>query len=335
MLDLQTRFLYTFTFKVAGVVDALKAMCTEVIEGRALWGCAEPPFHYKDELLDHVGRFLFPDTGAGQCEGESSLKGCAYLKLSDAQANHWFRDLKVVRTRGVNAGGKGEERHVVTPVAGPRFEVFLSPQGVGVLSIALAPKQAGLTPKETTEFNYRIAQYRRHPIATFRRRHPADDPATFDRLAPENRERVPAAPASDAPLEDRLGAPGGSFALPELIGVLLKPLLSHGLAPVAEGLKELTVYTVVRFGPEVDFGDPTVRDALAPLLSSLAQVEEEGHSGAARPAGRRERGAQSAALGGRRAAGGRAPGGRSAARAYAPRIPSRQLQRSEGPDRPR
>jgi len=274
--DLQTRFLDPFVFERHQFDDVAKAVRAVTIatrqgESTPLWKCAEPhrlysePHHlYKDELLDHVVSFLFPDVGA---------KGCGYFKVADAVANKWVHGTEVPLSGGV--------RMPVEIVPGPLIELFLSPQGVGVLSIALTPAKDGLSLDEALDFNYRVAQFRRRPITRFRKRHPSDDPPAYARLSPEQQAGIPLAPAEDAPLDQRLGAPGGSFDLTELIGLVLGPLERFGMPPLRPKHQELLVYTVARFGPEVYFADPVIRDRLAPLLAALAQVEEPGHPGTA------------------------------------------------------
>jgi hypothetical protein len=138
-----------------------------------------------------------------------------------------------------------------------------------------------LSPDEALDFNYRVAQFRRRPLTRFRKRHPSDDAPAFARLSPEQQAGIPLAPAEDAPLDQRLGAPGGLFDLTELIGLLLRPLTRFGMPPLRPKQQELLVYTVARFGPEVYFADPAIRDRLAPLLAGLAQVEEPDDPGTA------------------------------------------------------
>jgi hypothetical protein len=267
--DLQTRFLDPFVFEqhqFEEVAKAVRAVTIATRQGEAmpLWKCAEPHHLCKDELLDHVVSFLFPDVGA---------KGCGYFKVADAVANKWFHGMEVQLGGGV--------RMPVEIIPGPVIELFLSPQGVGVLSIALTPAKVGVSLDEALDFNYRVAQFRRRPITRFRKRHPSDDPPAYARLSPEQQAGIPPAPAEDTLLDQRLGAPGGSFDLTELIGLLLGPLTRFGMPLLRPQQQELLVYTVARFGPEVDFADPASRDRLAPLLAALAQVEEPGHPGTA------------------------------------------------------
>ncbi|HEV3263226.1 MAG TPA: hypothetical protein VG013_40700 [Gemmataceae bacterium] len=264
--DFQTRFLYPFVFERRRVAAASAALRAELWPGRDakphdLWECAEPHHLYRDELLDHVVGFLFTS---------AEVSGCGYLKIDDAAANAWFAQTEVQLHSGI--------RLPVRLVPGVRMEVFLSPQGVGVLSVALTPEQRGLPLDEAVAFNYQLAQFRRRLAAKIRKRHPKDDLKVWERIPPAEQGRIPAAPEDDAPLLRRLGAPGGSFTLDELIGHLLEPLQKHGLRSTQS---ELSVYTVARLGRGADFGDPAVRTRLAAYLSALAQVEEPGHAGMA------------------------------------------------------
>src|SRR5262249_51641292 len=62
---------------------------------------------------------------------------------------------------------KARQARPIQLVRGVHVEMFLSPQGVGVLSVALRPGKQSLpiSPEEASEFNYRLAQFRRHPLA--------------------------------------------------------------------------------------------------------------------------------------------------------------------------
>jgi hypothetical protein len=90
-------------------------------------------------------------------------------------------------------------------------------------------------------------------------------------------------PPEDAPLETRLGAYGGSFAMEELAQALLAPLEGEGLSWPNAGPGRAPVpfvFSVMRFGSEVDFDDPATRRQLSPVGAALAQVEEPSHAGA-------------------------------------------------------
>src|SRR2546423_14293297 len=77
--DLQTRFLYPFFWDRGRVKEASVGLLGATFsprdgQPRSLWEAAEPHHLYRDELLDHVIRFLFcsPDGG-----------GCGYFKIAD------------------------------------------------------------------------------------------------------------------------------------------------------------------------------------------------------------------------------------------------------------
>lgn len=271
--ELQTRFLYPFFFDRQCVKEATEALLNESVGLNlgtldSVWLRPDQRYHlYEDELLQHVADFLF---------GDPALAGCGYLVISDLANNAWFGNIEVELATGKRIG--------VRLVAGIRIEIFLSPQGIGVLSLALAPEQDELSLDEVTNFNYLLGQFRRRQVAVLRKKHPQDDPNTWERIPAEKRSQIPAVPAAEAPLAERLGAPGGAFNLNEFIEQLLSPLKQFNFGAdrdePSEYQKELCVYTVARFGSEADFADPAVRDSLAMFLAALAQVEEPGHAGA-------------------------------------------------------
>ena len=276
--ELQTRFLYPFFFgrqSVRQAAEALQAQTLTLSNGKShdLWACATPHHFYQDELLHHVIRFLFgdaPTTGAAAADEE---RACRYLKLSDVAANALFKDAELPAFR--------DAALPLRIIPGVGVEVFLSSQGVGVLSLALTPGKTNLSFAEACDFNYRLAQFRRRDATLIRLRHPQDTAATWERVPEANRAKIAPPPAADAPLQQRLGAPGGAFSLRELIGELLRPLETGESDARALGVQdELAVYTVARLGAEADFADANVREQLSPFLSALAQVEESGHAGA-------------------------------------------------------
>ena len=107
------------------------------------WTCSAPLEFYKEEVLDQVVKFLFP-TG--------DQAGCAYLRVSGEATQTWFQRAELELTSGAKLP--------VHLAAEPRIEVFLSNDGVGVLSVALTPGHLGLTPDKALEYNYRLAQCR-------------------------------------------------------------------------------------------------------------------------------------------------------------------------------
>jgi hypothetical protein len=262
LTDFQTRFLYPFAYQrhaareAGAALRAMKAPTQPGKDPRVVWECAEPSHAYRDELFEHVVHYLFANPEAA---------GCGYLRANKVLTDAWF------------GGAVLDATKLPLRLEGAAVEVFLSPEGVGVLSVTLAPAKKGLSPAEASAFNYRLAQFRRHDVGRLRLPHPEQNPAVWQRLSDEQKANVPPAPAEDAALTARLGVAGGRFDLEELLHFLLGPLeRDFGGHRVQD---ELVVYSVARFGADADFADQTVCDRLAPFLSGLAQVEEPSHSG--------------------------------------------------------
>jgi hypothetical protein len=167
---------------------------------------------YSEELTQTVSEFLFPGGGAPSCH---------YLRIEE-QAQRWFRNYVTVAFGG--------QTLFAARLDAPRVEVFLSCFGAGVLSISLRAKAkdwpergAGIPLQELKHFNYRLAQMRRpKTLATLGIPHPNEKLPDGKALA--DQARIPPPPAADAPLDQRLGAAGGRFTLPELVDFLLGPL---------------------------------------------------------------------------------------------------------------
>ncbi len=262
--DFQTRFLYPFFFDRQEVTTATAALEGATLAGKAgVWECADPKAVYTEEVLDHVVEFLFPAVHSA---------GCGYLKVSDAVSQAWFQGATVLL---------GDGRSLpVGLVPGLRIELFLSPYGVGIVTIALTPthlRSTPIDPSDAVEFNYRLAQLQPWSAAKIRLPHPGDSPESLARLTEADRQKILPSPPHDAPLANRLGKRGGTFTLAELVEQLLGPLKGLGMESVQP---IFSVYTVARCGPEADMGLSEVRDAIAPFLSALSQIEEPDHAGA-------------------------------------------------------
>jgi hypothetical protein len=250
-----------------------------------IWECAAPPGLYKEELLDHVDRFLFHDTE----------RGCRYLRISSAASSRWFNGLEAVlrepskKQEGETAKQSGETMgtfeswSVITPISlSPleSIEVFLTNYGVGLLSLSLRPKIAALDFAGVTLFNYKLSQLRTYTAPRLRIPHASENEKLWKKLSEAQKANIAPSPNSEAPLSERLGHAGGSFRLAELISeVLLGPLKALQVTPVQN---QLSVYSALRYGPEVDFEQEAVRTALASSLSAVAQIEEPSHAGAPR-----------------------------------------------------
>ena len=97
-------------------------------------------------------------------------------------------------------------------------------------------------------------------------------------MSVEQRQKIGSPPPDDAAFDQRIGVAGASFLLGELVSeILLKPLAHLGLGPFQD---QFSVYTVIRFGAEVDFNHAEVSGDLAAFFSAITQVEEPGHAGA-------------------------------------------------------
>lgn len=260
--DLQTRFLWPFVVARDRVPQAIAALQADRYQGATLWTRPEPPHAYRDEYLGHVAEFVFG--ASGDC--------CAYLVLDPAIGARWLKGVEL------NLGGEAW-LPLARRLPAPHMEAFLSPHGVGVLSLNLAPSVEGLTTAQALDFNYRLAQFRRRNTAVLRKRHPARSPDELAEIPAKDRAKMAPAPLPTADIDDRLAGPGGTFEPRELLDRLLQPLDHLGWRAVQN---ELSVFTVVRLEQGMDLGDPGMRDELAPLLSGLAQVEESRHAGAPR-----------------------------------------------------
>ena len=266
LLELHTRFLYRFFFDHRAVQRACAALESVTVPRRdgspvLLWEPAGPHVLYREELLDHVVRFLFDRPLP------TDPAGCGYFRLADPIANRWFGRIETQILGGTTIRVRSS-----TPA---QTELFLSDYGVGILSIALAPERDALSMETAAAFNYSLSQLRGRTETPLYIPHPAMDPDT--RLLAEQAARILPAPPSDAPIGERMGKPGGLFTLREVADDLLRPLAGLGLRGAHD---QLSVYTVARFDGGVDFDDPQARASLGPFLSMLAQVEEPSHAGA-------------------------------------------------------
>jgi hypothetical protein len=269
---LHTRLLYPFFLQRRCSEQAVEALLTlRCREDRPLWQCADPHPYYQREMLDNVRSFLFDQKTTGSCR---------YLKINDTTLHAWFHNWLLVRC-------PQREYFTVQLPGGPGIELFISPYGIGVLSITLlvgdklladgnAYTRAPLEPGDVQQFNYRLAQMRPATQPNLLIPHPSDHPFKSAPTGPAAAD-IPPAPAVDAPFDERLGTLGGVFTLDELQTLLLSPLQSLGLQAAQH---QFTVYTVARFPATLDFQQPEAGHRIGRLLSSLAQVEERQHAGA-------------------------------------------------------
>lgn len=208
---------------------------------------------YRQEILPSVRDFLF---GAGP-------GGCGYLRVPPDTANHWFRHGGAFRKADASKKTAGKSRPDVFEItlASPGIELFLSPHGAGVLSLAFEA-EAAEDLRYLQELNYRLSQIRSYTSFVFQLPHTEHHPDP--------------PPTPDAPLTQRLGHAGGPFRLSELAAFLLSPLQPLGYEAMQD---QFSVYSVTRFGARADFSEPGPSAALHPFLAALAHVEECAHPG--------------------------------------------------------
>lgn len=78
--------------------------------------------------------------------------------------------------------------------------------------------------------------------------HPSEAETRWSRIAEAHRIKLPAVPPVDAPARERIGRPGGSYSLTEVIEEVLAPLARFDRRDVQS---RLSIYTVVSFSSDV------------------------------------------------------------------------------------
>lgn len=269
---LHTRLLYPFSLQRRCCEQAVEALTNlRCQQNRPVWHCVDPHAYYRRDILDNVQRFLFAQETHG---------GCCYLKVDDTTLHAWFHNWLLVRC-------PQHEYFTAHVSGGPGIELFISPYGVGVLSITLQVgdklladghpyTRVPLEPGDAQQFNYRVAQMRPTTRPSLLLPHPNEHPFKPPPTGPMA-ATIPPAPISEASFTERLGVLGGEISLDELQTFLLSPLQPLGLEKVQD---QFTVYTVARFPPTIDFQSAQAGHRIGRLLSSLAQVEERQHAGA-------------------------------------------------------
>jgi hypothetical protein len=273
LVEAKTRFLFPFLIGELGVLEATQRLLSvsDATFGvkkseESAWIAEPPPHSYRDELMPHVRDYFFAT--------EATAETCAYLRLADKPTNRIFRNL-VATLR--------EKTSLPVELVRPGCEVFLAPQGLGVLALTLVPQPEELTPELVMDFNYLGAGRFPGVHLLLTMPHPSEDKARWSALTEGERLKIKPAPALDAPIGERAGVAGGRYTLGELAAYLLEPLCGAATndAPASPALTDTPcVYTVVRCSHQVDFGREESRAELGPLVSALAQVEEPLHAGA-------------------------------------------------------
>jgi hypothetical protein len=268
--EVQTRLLLPFFLARRNTHEAVQRLQDQLIRGHQLFESQSVDTlsnaFYRDEALRTALLSLFGETAAE----------ARYLCLKSEALNRLFPHNLSLLPANSYAG------YPVRFNSRPGIEIFLSPFGVGVLSMALELEterlaKQPLAPRDVLAFNYRLSQWERWNPARIRLEHPGDDAARWERIPLQTRANIPQPPLTEAPLEERLAAAGGEFALHELSDFLLQTLVQRfDLQPQQ---RQYSVYTVVRFDEQAVFSNLSTQDELRPFLAALSQVEEPNHPG--------------------------------------------------------
>jgi len=234
------RLLYPFWLDAGPLDRAVESLCQlrhhQAAAPKKTWLEAPAvPELYREGILPQVIQVLF-----GFRQGTQR-----YLRIEPETLRHWFPEGGIVAQQGGQA-------YPLKP-AGEGIELFLSPHGVGVLSLAFGcqPQDAGGLPA----LNHRLSQLR-GPDAC--------------------RLQIPQAAGIEAPspqakFEQRLGVPGGAFLWEEWVEFLLAPLHAHGLQ---ETQPRLSVYSLTCFDDAKVFAEAS-QAGLKAFLSDLAEAGEQ------------------------------------------------------------
>jgi len=250
-----TRLLHPFLFSRCAP-NALGALLRDVSEtssfhGKPLWQAAVPDDDalYLREMLEPARALLF----------DQQPGGCRFLQVNpDALAYAFCRSHSA--TLKVEVPRKSSE-FSISIAPHPGIELWLSPLGFGVLSIAF---EVECPIVELTTINYQLSQLDE-------KRRPRLRITSTQRAAPA------AAEGSQDLLESRLGRLGADFDLTELIGWVLSPLKLADYRPFLS--KQLAVHTAIRMGPGLNFNDPLEREGISHAMSTLSLLEDPQHAG--------------------------------------------------------
>lgn len=316
-LAVHTRFLVPFELTYGAVPSSpdpfsIEQMVArfkeEKFDGKQVWKQAsldgEPkdiPGSYRIGFLDPPLRFLF---------GKSGTRACRYLRVEQAVCTRILKNGMqcLLPVRGAREEGANDDLVAAMPrTISPEvaIELWLLPNGLGVLAISLAFKGSESHPLSCAEvgaLNYFLSQGPRRRPAALRLKPRPDDPAELSGVPSE--EMASTGSAADHPsaqksskhdepwktgvrpyvpevlrefMRERLSRPGGEFTLDQLRGWLLLPAAKDGrLASLQD---QFSVFTTVLFDTAVTFSPESCGGTMAQFLSALAQIEESGHPG--------------------------------------------------------
>ncbi|MFM8331815.1 MAG: hypothetical protein ACKN9T_09010 [Candidatus Methylumidiphilus sp.] len=246
-LEHSVRLLYPFWMAAGPLDKAVESLCQLRHPGqqqtpKKTWRAdLKIPELYQQDVLPLVAQVMF-----GFRQGANR-----YLRIDPDTLGCWFpSDGQMAPAQA--EGGEKLPHYPVKPV-GEGIELFLSPLGVGLLSLSFAAE-----PGESTglpALNHRLSQLRGPGAHCYGV--PAGD-------APS--------PAPDAAFGERLGARGGAFFLNELVDFLLAPLKPNAIG-LPEPQQGFSVYSVTCFDSQARFGDYEELARLHPLMAALAHVD--------------------------------------------------------------
>ncbi len=246
--------------------QAMQDLQCLLFQDRTVWQVEKVKELYHQEMLAPTQRFIF---------GNNELQHC---RVNPTLISQWFGHGLQVEF-GKTKEGIAKESFWVNIDSQIGIELFLLPQGIGVLSIALilpidtqSKISSGLLNldnqaiAECKRFNYRLSQFLENKR-----------PQLY--LPLSSYPSAPPAPDLEAPIEERLGKRGGRFTMLELRDFVLSPFSNSGHWQRQSALQEqFLVYTVLQFD-EIELGDSQMQEKMLPLLVGLGHVEEPNHAG--------------------------------------------------------
>jgi hypothetical protein len=265
--EVQTRLLFPFSLSHRSVMRARELLRQLTFKQHSVW---------KNRLPDDINRDVYRAELLHQLFAQifGSNTEPTYSELTTEAANSMFsRAMELVS----NAGKVLGQFRVQQPR--PAAEIFLSPLGVGVLSVTIRLEigdVSGLALGQVLDFNYHISQMSRWAGAELRVPHPQDDPAQWNQLSSGTKEKVPPAPETNSPVTERINSIGGRYSISELANFLLSPLAEDPEFNL--DVEQAAVYTVVRLQAPIDFESAEIRKTLAPFLVALSQLQDSNHS---------------------------------------------------------
>jgi hypothetical protein len=168
-----------------------------------------------------------------------------YLRVDRDALEHWFPQGGCF---GPEADGKTRS-YSLAPV-GEGIELFLSPHGVGLLSMTFGCLEPGSLEALPT-LHCHLSQ--------------CGGDAAWRYQTPSSADAAP----TDAPFAQRLGT--GAFTFKELVAFLLAPLKSLGLQEVQP---QFSLYSLSRLDAEAAFANTDKQSRLGAILAALAHIEE-------------------------------------------------------------